>query len=63
MSAFILVFSHPFFATTDDQGRYQIDRVPPGQYAAIAWNEGVSSELAPITVTGGGVTELNIMLR
>ena len=30
MNAFILVFSHPFFAVTDDEGRYRIDNVPPG---------------------------------
>src|SRR5207302_4391177 len=30
MNAFILVFSHPFFAVTDPEGRYRIDNVPPG---------------------------------
>ena len=32
MNAFILVFSHPFFAMTDADGRYRIDNVPPGTY-------------------------------
>src|SRR6185503_12267453 len=32
MNAFILVFSHPFFAVTDEAGRYRIDNVPPGSY-------------------------------
>ena len=40
MNAFILVFSHPFFAMTDADGRYRIDNVPPGTYSVIAWNEG-----------------------
>ena len=40
MSAFILVFSHPFFAMTDSEGRYRIDNVPPGTYTVVAWNEG-----------------------
>src|SRR6202030_711780 len=40
MNAFILVFSHPFFALTDQEGRYRIDNVPPGTYNVIAWNEG-----------------------
>ena len=44
MNAFILVFSHSFFALTDAEGRYRIDNVPPGTYSLVAWNEGVSSE-------------------
>jgi plastocyanin len=63
MSAFILVFSHPFFATTDSDGRYRIDNVPPGNYTVIAWNEGVSSDPAPTGVPSGGVAELDITLR
>ena len=30
MSAYVLVFSHPFFAVTDEAGRYTIAGVPPG---------------------------------
>ena len=54
MNAFILVFSHPFFAITDVEGRYRIDNVPPGNYNVIAWNEGLFSEPTPATVPDGG---------
>ena len=63
MNAFILVFSHPFFAMTDADGRYRIDNVPPGTYSVIAWNEGTSSEPQPVTVPDGGVAELDFTLR
>jgi plastocyanin len=63
MNAFILVFSHPFFAMTDAEGRYRIDNVPPGTYAVVAWNEGVSSEARPVTVPDGGVAELDFTVR
>ena len=63
MNAFILVFSHPFFAITDAEGRYRIENVPPGSYRMIAWNEGVSSEPKPIVVPDGGVAELDFTLR
>ena len=63
MNAFILVFSHPFFTVTDDEGRYRIDNVPPGNYNVIAWNEGVASEPKALTVPDGGTTELDFALR
>jgi plastocyanin len=63
MNAFILVFSHPFFAVTDADGRYQIDNVPPGTYSVVAWNEGVSSEARPAIVADGAAAELDFTLR
>ena len=40
MSAFILVFAHPYFDVTEPDGSYRIDRVPAGSYSLVAWNEG-----------------------
>jgi len=63
MNAFILVFSHPFFALTDADGRYRIDNVPAGTYGVIAWNEGTSSDSKPVSVPDGGIAELDFTLR
>jgi plastocyanin len=63
MNAFILVFSHPFFALTDSDGRYRIENIPPGTYNVVAWNEGTSSEPRPVTVPDGGIAELDFTLR
>ena len=63
MSAFILVFNHPFYAMTDADGRYRLDNVPSGTYAVVAWNEGVSSDATPVAVPYGGVAELDLVLR
>jgi plastocyanin len=63
MNAYIIVFSHPFFAMTDTEGRYRIENVPPGTYGVIAWNEGLSSDPRPITVPDGGIAELDFTLR
>ena len=54
MSAFILVFAHRFFAVTDDQGRYQIDGVPPGRSVVVAWYEGRVRASREIVVPEGG---------
>ena len=39
MKAYVSVFDHPYFAVTDDSGKYQIDNVPPGKYEVVAWHE------------------------
>jgi hypothetical protein len=63
MNAFILVFSHPFFALTDAEGRYRIENVPAGTYNVVAWNEGTSSDPKSAGVPGGGIAELDFSLR
>ena len=59
MSAFVLVFAHRFFATTDEQGRYRIEGIPPGTYRVAVWNEGEVRETREVTVpaTGGDVVQ------
>ncbi len=63
MNAFILVFSHRYFAMTDAEGRYRIDNVPPGTYQVVAWNEGKTSEPKAVAVPDGGPAELDFFLR
>jgi plastocyanin len=64
MNAFILVFSHPFFAVTDADGRYHIDNVPPGNYTIVAWDEGITSESRPVTVSSdGAATEVDFTVK
>jgi plastocyanin len=64
MSAFILVFNHRYFAVTSADGRYQINRVPPGRYTLVAWNEGAIRESRPVVVSDeGGTVELDFALR
>lgn len=40
MSAFILVFSHRYFAVTQPGGDFQLPPVPPGTYMLAGWYEG-----------------------
>jgi plastocyanin len=63
MNAFILVFSHTFFAVTDSDGRYRLDNVPPGSYNVIAWHEGVLSTPRAVTVSANAATELDFAFR
>jgi plastocyanin len=54
MSAFILVFSHRYFAMTDDEGRYRLPDVPPGSYTVTVWNEALPAVSRQVTVGAGG---------
>jgi plastocyanin len=63
MNAFILVFSHPFFALTDTVGRYRIDDIPPGSYGLVAWNEGAVSEPRTVFVPDAGLAEVDFSIR
>jgi plastocyanin len=64
MSAFILVFSHRFFAVTDDAGRYRIEDVPPGSYTVVVWNERLPQASKPVTIpAAGGTVTLDFSLK
>ena len=62
MSAFILVFSHRYFAVTDEDGRYRIDNVPQGTYSVVAWHESLPSDTRRVSVPESGDVDLNFML-
>ena len=63
MSAFILVFSHPFFSVTGADGRYRIENVPPGSYTLVAWNAGVASASRSVIVADSTPTEADFTLQ
>ncbi len=57
MSAYILVFNHPFFAVTDDDGRYSITGVPPGTYTLVVWSELGQAENKAVSLGEGETVE------
>jgi plastocyanin len=64
MSAFILVFNHNYFDTTDSLGRYQIEDVPPGTYSVVAWHEGETRLGRTVTIPAeGGIVEVNFPVQ
>ncbi len=58
MAAYVRVFDHPFFATTDDAGQFEIASVPAGEYDVIAWHELLGTRSGRVTVADAGSVEL-----
>ena len=36
----MMVVPHPYYAVTDETGRFELTDVPPGTYEIVAWHEG-----------------------
>lgn len=62
MSAFVVVFNHPYFRVTDADGRFRIDNVPPGTYTVVGWYDGEARTQRSVTVTAGAVADLELVV-
>jgi len=53
MHAYVGVLSHPFFATSGEDGSFSIKNLPPGTYTIEAWHEKLGPQQATVTVGAG----------
>ena len=60
MSAFVHVFDHPYFTTTDDTGSFAMTMVPPGVYKLQIWHEHFGTRERTIKVPPGENVTLEI---
>ena len=63
MRAAIHVFEHPYFAVTDQAGRYELPQVPPGSYRLRMWHEAVGVRTKNITVPATGSLTVDLELN
>jgi plastocyanin len=54
MTAYIGVFSHPFFAVTGADGKFTISGLDAGTYEITAWHERLGTQKASVTVAATG---------
>jgi plastocyanin len=58
MRAWIVVARHPYYALTDDEGRFRLPGVPPGSHTLEVWHELLGTKRVPVTV--GATGEINV---
>ncbi len=63
MSAYVLVFNHPYFAVADEDGRYAIANVPPGSYTLKVWSEDERTDPRTVVVPDGQSVECDFRLE
>jgi hypothetical protein len=49
----VVVFDQPYFTTTDVNGAFTIDSVPPGRYRITVWHERFGTQSDSVTVVAG----------
>ena len=59
MSAWVAVFTHPFFSVTSTDGKYTISGLDPGTYEITAWHERLGTQTATVTVGSTGTKAQN----
>lgn len=59
MSAFIVIKEHPYFAVTDDEGRFEIADVPAGNYRLQAWHELLGHQTREVEVSTGDTVQVD----
>jgi plastocyanin len=51
MSAYVVVFNHPYFAVTDGTGKFTIRDLPVGEHTVELWHEPIEDHGAPLVRT------------
>ena len=50
MSAYVGVLEHPYFAVTDENGRFSIPQLPAGTFTLEIWHERLGTQTQQVTV-------------
>lgn len=58
MRAWIVVASHPYYALTDEDGRFRVPDLPPGPHTLEIWHERLGTKRVPVSVGASG--EVNV---
>jgi plastocyanin len=63
MQGNVIVVDNPYYAVTDENGKFSITDLPPGKYTVKIWHEYVGEMTRDVTVTAKTGSELNMDLK
>jgi plastocyanin len=63
MNAYVGVLDHPYFATTDENGKFELKGLPPGTYTIEAWHEKLGTTTQSVTVAAKDSKEVNFTFK
>jgi len=59
----VLLKDQPYYAVTDENGRFTISDLPPGTYTLHAWHEALGEMKKPVTVAADQPAEVDFVIR
>jgi plastocyanin len=63
MNAYIGVLEHPYFAVSDESGRFSLPPLPPGTYTIEIWHERFGTQTQQVTVAATDTKDLTFTYR
>jgi len=63
MHAYVGVLEHPFFAVSDEGGRFSIGQLPPGTYTLEFWHERFGTATQQVTVAARETRDLTFSYK
>jgi Carboxypeptidase regulatory-like domain len=60
MQGYVVVSDNPYFATSDEQGRFTIEKAPVGSYSVQIWHEYYGIKTEKVTVKEGATATVEV---